>query len=504
MSSPYPVASLLGSLLFLMRHEPHATEHHAALLAALRTVRGGGGLALEAVADGLRINAAVAALDAPGVALVSEQMLLHGIRALDLPARLGDQDLLHLTTVLAAFPGTYPGFTDVLNALGGTASRVTLTRVTSEFEVFKPMPKRSRALPEGEGVPENPLLEMPDILRDDADRFELAHEVSLDSTDAGDGGQGLTGGTTAAPRSALDVLVKRGRDAIARNDWEGLLDLALEMLEAESEAPTELESSTYRIELRRLLPRKQLIEVAGFVLSDRKQDAVMVLRRFGTESTEILMGLLVDATSISERRAYYSAISQITGGTEPVVFHLSHAQWYVVRNAADLCGEMALADAVPELVKQCQHPDERVRKAIAEALGKIGTPAAMEGLRRMLADTVSAVRVKALAHLSGRQARGMTGALGKLLEREEDVLVQQEALLALGRIATPDAVAILGEWVAPRGKLLGRKPLAARLAAVRGLVLAGPAALDVLAALQRDDSPEVSQAASRAIDALKP
>ena len=33
-----PVASLLGTLLFLVRHEPHATEHHTSLLAALRAV----------------------------------------------------------------------------------------------------------------------------------------------------------------------------------------------------------------------------------------------------------------------------------------------------------------------------------------------------------------------------------------------------------------------------------------------------------------------------------
>jgi HEAT repeat protein len=176
----------------------------------------------------------------------------------------------------------------------------------------------------------------------------------------------------------------------------------------------------------------------------------------------------------------------------------------VVRNAADLCGEMGLAEAVPDLVRQCHHEDERVRKAVAEALGRIGTPAALDGLRKVLLDPAAAVRVKALAHLSGPQARGMAGAIGNLLEREEGEEVRQEGLLALGRIATPEAVALLGEWAAPGGKLLGRRPLAIRLAAVRGLVLAGPAALNVLATLQRDELPELRQVATRAINALKP
>jgi hypothetical protein len=187
-----------------------------------------------------------------------------------------------------------------------------------------------------------------------------------------------------------------------------------------------------------------------------------------TESTEILMALLVEAATISERRGYYSAVAQLSHGSDAVVYHLSHPQWYVVRNAADLCGELRLADAVPDLVRQCHHEDERVRKAIAEALGRIGTPAAMEGLRKILNDPAPGVRLKALAHLRGREARGMTGALGKLLQREEEEAVRQEALLALGRIGSPDAVALLGECAAPGGKLLGRKPVASRLAAVRG------------------------------------
>jgi hypothetical protein len=82
--------------------------------------------------------------------------------------------------------------------------------------------------------------------------------------------------------------------------------------------------------------------------------------------------------------------------------------------------------------------------------------------------------------------------------------VQQEALLALGRIATPDALVQLREWAQPGGKLLGRKPLAVRMVAVKALALAGPAAVDIMGSLERDEAPEIRAAASAALAALRP
>ena len=237
---------------------------------------------------------------------------------------------------------------------------------------------------------------------------------------------------------------------------------------------------------------------------ERKQDAIALLRRFGADSTEILMDLLIQAMTIGERRGYYSAITQMGEGAEAVMQHLGHQQWYVVRNAADLCGEMGLADAVPDLARQVSHPDERVRKAVAEALGKIGTPQAMEPLRQLLSDPSPAVRLKAVSHLNGRGVRGMPPALAELLRTEDNPDVQHEALLALGRIATPDALVQLREWAQPGGKFLGRKPLAVRLVAVKALTLAGPAAVDIMGSLERDESPEIRAAASAAIAALRP
>jgi hypothetical protein len=280
-----------------------------------------------------------------------------------------------------------------------------------------------------------------------------------------------------------------------------VLDAAVQIVEGQNDDPAGLAASLHRIEFKRLMSRRNLAMIARLAHGERKQEAITVLRRFGSEGTEILMDLLVEAVNIGERRGFYSSLVQMNEGTIVIVQHLDHPQWYVVRNAADLCGELALSEAIPGLAKQTRHHDERVRKAVAEALGKIGTPVAMETLARMLADPAQAVRLQAVAHLRGRRARGMIRPIGELLQREEDATVQQEALLALGRIGSAEAVALLRDW-ASGGGLLRRRSMPTRLTAIRGLALAGPTAVDALSSLQRDSSAEIRDAAAAALTAL--
>jgi len=274
------------------------------------------------------------------------------------------------------------------------------------------------------------------------------------------------------------------------------------VVEGENDAMSGLAGSLHRIEFKRLMSRRVVAMIARLAHGERKQEAITVLRRFGTEGTEVLMDLLVEAPSIGERRGFYSALVQMNEGTGVIVQHLSHPQWYVVRNAADLCGELALAEAVPALARQTRHPDERVRKAVAEALGKIATPVAMETLAKMLSDPSPAVRLQSVAHLRGRRVRGMTAPIGELLQGEEDAAVQHEALLALGRIGSPEAIVLLTDWASGGGGILRRRSMASRLAAVQGLALAGPAAAGALTTLQRDTTREIRDAATTAMQAL--
>jgi hypothetical protein len=490
MASPYPTAAVLGSLIFVMRHERGAPEHQQALLRMFRAMLPDGELAVEAAPRELRVGGEAVSLDAPGAALFGEQLLLHEIQAAVIPADISDQDLLHFATVLSAFPGTYPTYGAVVAALGPTAERIRLTRAAGDFEHFSTETHGAHMVAEPLGESHSGLYQyQPTELDPNA-------AEKTESVDA------PTHGSASPSRPGIDTLLTQCREAIDRQDWEALLDAAVQVVETENDITSGLAASINRIEFKRMMSRGTIGMIARLTRGERKQEAITVLRRFGVDGTEVLMELLVEATNIDDRRGFYSALIQMNQGTNVIVQHLNHPEWYVVRNAADLCGELALAEAVPELARQTQHPDERVRKAVAEALGKISTPAGMGTLAKMLSDPASGVRLQVVAHLRGRRVRGMTGPIGELLQREENAAVQHEALLALGRIGSPEAIALLTQWAAGSGGLLRRRPMSARLTAVQALALAGPAAISALAALQRDPTKDIREAAAVTMQAM--
>jgi HEAT repeat protein len=183
---------------------------------------------------------------------------------------------------------------------------------------------------------------------------------------------------------------------------------------------------------------------------------------------------------------------------------LNHDEWYVVRNMAELAGELGMEEAVPALARQLAHPDERVRKATALSLAKIGTSGAAEALRRALRDKSADVRMQVALGVGGRRSIGLVLALVAALDEEKDEAVQRELILALGRIGTPDAVqALIKVSQAPR-RLFGRRPTALRIAAIEALRLAGTApAIGTLEGLAEGSDRQVSAAAKAALEDAK-
>jgi HEAT repeat protein len=89
------------------------------------------------------------------------------------------------------------------------------------------------------------------------------------------------------------------------------------------------------------------------------------------------------------------------------------------------------------------------------------------------------------------------------LEEEKDSEVIRELIFALGRIGSPDAVQALIKVAQPGGKLFGRKPSALRVTAVEALRVAGtPAAMGTLQGLTKDGDRQVRSTAQQALDEL--
>ena len=302
----------------------------------------------------------------------------------------------------------------------------------------------------------------------------------------------------------LTDICKHIEDSERANRIEEALHFTLWLVRQEQSLPEGPVHRAFVIALRRVLTKPLLQEFTRLLQAPgHRAEATAVLRRGGQDAVEVLLGVLVSASVMEDRRMVFDLLRQMTEGGEQLVKMLGHHEWYVVRNVAELAGEMGIEEAVPALAEHLGHDDERVRKAAALALAKIGTGATAEPLRRALRDKSPDVRMQVALGVGGRRSSALAMPLVVALEEESDEGVRRELLFALGRIGTPDAVQALVKMAQP-GRLFGRKPVDLRLAAVEALRLAGtPAALGTLEGMIEDSDSDVRAAAEAAFVELK-
>lgn len=303
----------------------------------------------------------------------------------------------------------------------------------------------------------------------------------------------------------LDAVVSFGDVAAQKEAWDDVLNAGAAIVTREEATDNPALKRLYSIALRRLVSRTTLEHLGQLTASGpHKRRAVAILSHLGAEPMEVLIRLLVGATDVGERRSYFSAIMHLRGGDGLLINMLNHDEWFVVRNVADLCGEMQIADAVPALALASEHDDERVRRSAAGALAKIGTPGAMGPLRRALSDASAPVRLQIALALSGTAFRNLVPAIVARLDQEEVSDIRHELLLALGRIGTRDAIRVLAERAQPDRRMFRKRPTSLRIAAIHGLQLVGgEAAIDAVEQVAEDRDDEVRRVAGEALRDLK-
>ena len=292
--------------------------------------------------------------------------------------------------------------------------------------------------------------------------------------------------------------------ALRERDYDAVVTTAAVVARLEREIPDGELKRTYQIAIRRMLPSKAVEHIAKLTGGPRRQDALEVLKHAGADASETLLHELVESESMEQRRALYNALRQVNTASPLLGRLLLHDEWFVVRNVAELCGDLRAEDTVPQLARHVTHADERVRRAVAGALAKIGTVARRRAAAavapRCIAPGAAAggpgTRRHPLArprHVAGARRRG----------RDQPGRAA-ELLLALGRIGTPDAVQALARAAAPGRRLFNRRPLTTRLAAIAGLRVAGSApAATALQGLLGDDEQSVRDAAQEALAGMK-
>ena len=220
----------------------------------------------------------------------------------------------------------------------------------------------------------------------------------------------------------------------------------------------------------------------------------------GPEGAEALIDLLTTADVLTDRRAYLAALVKCRDAVPTLIHLLGDKRWYVARNASDLLGEMRAIEAENALLDVVKHSEERVRRSVATALSRLGTPRSIQAVQQMMADPVPEVRVHAVQGLGSTKFPRAVAVLARALDGEEDQEVQAVILAALGRQATDEAVARLLKAAEPDGRLFKRKATALRVSAVQALAEANtPAALAALRRFAEDKDRDVKDAAVRAL-----
>ena len=484
--------------------DPEKKEDQKRVFRALVAMLQGQSVTVRVVGGRISVNGAP--IDGPQLGPLLQRLELHGVGEMTIPQDAPVSQVFALLRALADQPAWSEDIDARLRASGASHVSVSMARLT---DPPSPPPSREELPPAaapGLDVIASPAAPvagiaafhnsspMPVMPAPGGSNDALEVLATLESQPHGAG----VGDTLAA-------LVRQAEEADKAGKIDHVLRIICGIVRIEQ---TSLEGGarrTYGIALKRMFTKSTLEALAQLTASPSYQaDAIVALKRAGADGAEVLLDRLVAASSAEERRHLFSALTQIKQGAGQLAHLLGHNQWFVVRNIAELAGELAAEDAVPALAQQLEHEDERVRKAVALALAKIGSRNTAEPLRRALRDQSPEVRLQVALGVGGRRASPLAMLLTGALEEEKEAEVVRELLLALGRIGSPEAVQALIKFVQPSGKLFGRRPTSLRLAAVDALRMAGsPAAVGTLQGLAGDGDREVRAAAQAALADLK-
>jgi HEAT repeat protein len=500
MPGPQDFAALFARTLDLFR-DPNAKEDQKVQFRALVTLLKTQGAVVAAKDGQLVVNGQL--LDQPGSyhSLV-QRLEFHAIQEIAIPADAPLAETFELLRGLAEPPGD-DNLAQRLQARGAKQITVVMQPVLAQSAAPEtPAPLSATPAPAAAAKPDD----LPAIVRDSMAQGAGFSPSAAAARPAADLIAQLQERPTAP--NVGDLLAVLGRQletAMKANRIGQVLSIMAGVVRAEQQVTDATRKRQYSIALKRMYSKSLLEAVAE--VADHPADreaALLVLRRAGEDGVEVLLDLLVAAPTIEERRGIFMALTGMKEGTDQLVHMLGHHQWFVVRNVAELAGELSLEEAVPALGQQLNHDDERVRKACALALAKIGSSGAAEPLRRALRDKSPEVRKQAALGVGGRKGSPLAMPLVVAMEEEEDPAVERELVLALGRIASPAAVQALIKFAQPGGRLFGRQPTERRVMAIEGLrIAATPAAIGTLEGLTDDGDREVRTAAESALRDLK-
>ena len=518
-------ARQFAQLVWLLMREPANVAEQKLTLRALAERAKSGAVHLALHPGGLRANDEPVPAALTGVSETSTQMRLHGLALIIVDENALAADLLKVARILSTMPVADDG--GAAAEAQRRSSAVTTIRFAARPAIANDLPRAapplSRDTPSGLAAD----MDFGDIFDDPL--AEAAARATPRSTQAvtgpipkqrADGAGSLFAqfASRVPTQSAPELLAAFETTRDSNEAAQLLEDLCLVAEKAakdgkpaivteilfrlgrrESDMPASDAKRALGMSLRRLA-KPPLLKVVAMQLPvehDARPQLMAVLLRAGEDGADALIELLSDQAHQRDRRTYLDALVQLKAGSASLLHMLQDSRWFAVRNAAELLGELQVREAEGPLGDLARHEDERVRRAAAAALMRLGTQRAMESINKALADTDPQMRSEAAVALATRREPQATQVLLKALDAEKDAEVQAAMMLALGKMATRESVERLVQAANGERGLFKKRPTPYRVAAVHGLSEAKtPESLEALRALQQDKDDSIRGAAT--------
>ena len=164
------------------------------------------------------------------------------------------------------------------------------------------------------------------------------------------------------------------------------------------------------------------------------------------------------------RRMFCDALALLAkDNIEPLLRKIGDNNWFVVRNIVYILGKIGDPKSVPYLKKIKDHDEPRIRKEIVHTLTEIKSTEAKNLLISFLKDSNSAVRMMALKNLSTLNYRKAVPYLLDIISGDgfasKEVLEKKEFFDTLGILGTNEVLPFLKETLMKRSWLFGKSKI---------------------------------------------
>ncbi|MCG6988623.1 MAG: HEAT repeat domain-containing protein [Gemmatimonadetes bacterium] len=233
---------------------------------------------------------------------------------------------------------------------------------------------------------------------------------------------------------------------------------------------------------------------------ERHAQLVRACVRLGRDMAVALADALSETTDRFARRAYLGALVAMGDDAMSVAEEmLENDQWFVVRNAVAILGEIGGPRAVELVTSSLAHTDAHVRREALLSLAKVGGEDAGMLVYGMIEDTDPEVRLAAAMAAGTLKVERALKPLLNMLEGERDPDAVVVVLQALGQLGDPGATNAVEKRAV--GSFLSKPPTGVRIAAYRALGSIGtPRAKSVIRKAATDKNTAVQAAVRQLLE----